>query len=64
VHYQVAKKTEKDPNDTWLAYSFGKFWDEASGKYVIGESCARGVCDATSFCCFWWCLVVRRSTIS
>merc|ERR1712013_827125 len=33
LHYQSAKKTEKDPDGgSWPAYPSGKSWDEPSGK--------------------------------
>lgn len=38
VHYQAAKKTEKDPDGgSWPAYPSGKSWDEASGKTGSGK---------------------------
>jgi len=38
VHYQAAKKTEKDPNGgSWPAYPSGKSWDEPSGKTGSGK---------------------------
>merc|ERR1719469_352686 len=38
VHYQAAKKTEKDPSGgSWPAYPSGKSWDEASGKTGSGK---------------------------
>merc|ERR1712217_407868 len=38
VHYESAKKTEKDPDGgSWPAYPSGKSWDEASGKTGSGK---------------------------
>merc|ERR1711918_116697 len=38
LHYQAAKKTEKDPDGgSWPAYPSGKSWDEASGKTGSGK---------------------------
>merc|ERR1740139_1450136 len=38
VHYQAAKKTEKDPDGgSWPAYPSGKSWDAASGKTGSGK---------------------------
>merc|ERR1719247_2180680 len=38
IHYQSAKKTEKDPDGgSWPAYPSGKSWDEASGKTGSGK---------------------------
>merc|ERR1712176_130288 len=38
VHYQAAKKTEKDPDGgSWPAYPSGKSWDEPSGKTGSGK---------------------------
>merc|ERR1712176_1000663 len=38
LHYQAAKKTEKDPNGgSWPAYPSGKSWDEPSGKTGSGK---------------------------
>merc|ERR1740121_3505976 len=38
LHYQAAKKTEKDPDGgSWPAYPSGKSWDEPSGKTGSGK---------------------------
>merc|ERR1711937_786346 len=38
VHFEAAKKTEKDPNGgSWPAYPSGKSWDEPSGKTGSGK---------------------------
>merc|ERR1719223_323290 len=38
IHYQAAKKTEKDPDGgSWPAYPSGKSWDEPSGKTGSGK---------------------------
>merc|ERR1719456_369289 len=38
LHYQSAKKTEKDPEGgSWPAYPSGKSWDEPSGKTGSGK---------------------------
>merc|ERR1712062_430734 len=38
LHYQAAKKTEKDPDGgSFPAYPSGKSWDEASGKTGSGK---------------------------
>merc|ERR1712003_84256 len=38
VHYEAAKKTEKDPDGgSWPAYPSGKSWDEPSGKTGSGK---------------------------
>merc|ERR1740139_2131051 len=38
VHYQAAKKTEKDPDGgSFPAYPSGKSWDEPSGKTGSGK---------------------------
>merc|ERR1712151_1105339 len=38
IHYESAKKTEKDPDGgSWPAYPSGKSWDEPSGKTGSGK---------------------------
>merc|ERR1712232_934910 len=38
LHYDAAKKTEKDPDGgSWPAYPSGKSWDECSGKTGSGK---------------------------
>merc|ERR1712139_188151 len=38
VHFEAAKKTEKDPDGgSWPAYPSGKSWDEPSGKTGSGK---------------------------
>ena len=45
-HYEVAKKTEKDPEGgPYPAYPSGKSWDEPSGKTGIGKKFYHNVID-------------------
>merc|ERR1719327_2300911 len=49
VHYQSAKKTEKDPEGgSWPAYPSGKSWDEASGKTGSGKKFFHNIIDGSA----------------
>merc|ERR1712137_717762 len=48
IHYESAKKTEKDPDGgSWPAYPSGKSWDEASGKTGSGKKFYHNVIDGS-----------------
>merc|ERR1719327_1889045 len=49
VHYQSAKKTEKDPEGgSWPAYPSGKSWDETSGKTGSGKKFFHNIIDGAA----------------